>query len=160
MVSVHDLRVKKKAFRNIVLVTIAVTSKEYVRTDKQSCPQHEYWLIKEELRMWWIEVLKNTPSQYAYHRKNAGYDLSAKGPRHQWEGTWARSPWYNEELWRSCCVLLPFTTYRTGSKVSWLYVFFSLKIIYLSIRMNMTIVPLWGLSWSNTVFVFLISWPI
>jgi hypothetical protein len=50
-------------------------------------------------------------------KKTAGYYLSAKGVRHQWEGTWTWPPWYNEELWRPCCILLPSTTYRIGSKV-------------------------------------------
>jgi len=35
-----------------------------------------------------------------------GYNISAKGFRHQWEGTWTWSSRYNEELWWSCCLLL------------------------------------------------------
>lgn len=47
----------------------------------------------------------------------SGHNLSAKGFGHQWERTRTWSSWHNEELWRSCCVLLPTSTHRTGSQV-------------------------------------------
>jgi len=58
----------------------------------------------------------------------SGHSLSTESSGYQWERTRSWSSRYNEELWRSCCLLLQTSTHRAGSKVCFDLAYFDINV--------------------------------